>query len=249
MITNELVSVITPAYNSGFYLADAIRSVLAQSYSNWEMLIVDDYSADNTADVARSFTDSRIRYLRNEQNRGSAFSRNRALQEAQGRYIAFLDADDMWLPDKLEKQLAYMQSAGCAFCYSNYSIINQAGKHIGKDIICPNSMTYSAYLKDTAIGCLTVIIDRKLTGDFRFPSIRTSQDMALWLSLLKQGYEARNQGDVTAYYRVFSGSSTSNKLRAATDVWRVYRNIEHLSLPYAIYCFCGYAYHAIKKRL
>ena len=127
----ELVSVIMPTYNCGRFIAESIRNVLAQTYTNWELLIVDDYSTDETESIVRSFDDPRIRYMRNEQNMGAALTRNRALREAKGRYIAFLDSDDLWLPEKLAKQIAFMQAHHYAFTYHNYIEIDESSKPLG----------------------------------------------------------------------------------------------------------------------
>ena len=242
-------SIIMPAYNSARFIGASIESVLAQTYTDWELLIVDDCSKDNTAEIVDAFKDPRIHYQRNAHNIGAAETRNQALKIAKGRYIAFLDSDDLWTPDKLEKQIAFMQEHGYAFTFSDYRIMNEDGIWTGKSLHMPASLSYHQYLRNTAIGCLTVVIDKSKTGDFLMPNIKSSHDMALWLLIMKRGFKAYAIHEYLAFYRLVSTSNTSKKYKAAQDVWRVYRNVEHLSLCYSAFCFCGYALHAILKRL
>lgn len=244
-----LVSIIMPTYNCGRFIGESIRSVLAQTYTNWELLIVDDCSTDNTAEVVAAFTDPRIHYQRNEHNSGAAVTRNTALRMAKGRYIAFLDSDDLWLPEKLEKQIAFMQQNGYAFTYANYQIMNEDGSLTGKQLKMPTSLTYYQYCCNTAIGCLTVVIDKQQTGYFLMPNIKSSHDMALWLLIMRRGFKAYAFPECLASYRLVSTSNTSKKWKAAQDVWRVYRELEHMNIFKAAYCFCGYALHAVLKRL
>lgn len=242
-------SIIMPAYNSARFIGDSIRSVLAQTYTDWELLIVDDCSTDKTAEIVASFNDLRIYYQCNTHNLGAAETRNQALQIAKGRYIAFLDSDDLWTPDKLEKQIAFMERHEYAFTFSDYRIIQEDGTSTEKVLHMPASLSYHQYLRNTAIGCLTVVIDRSKTGDFLMPNIKSSHDMALWLLIMRRGFKAYALPECMASYRLVSTSNTAKKYKAAQDVWRVYRNIEHLSLCYSAFCFCGYATHAILKRL
>ena len=220
-------SIIMPAYNSARFIGDSIRSVLAQTYTNWELLIVDDCSKDNTA----------------------AETRNEALKIAKGHYIAFLDSDDLWTPDKLEKQIAFMEQHGYAFTYADYKIMHEDSTLTGKILHMPASLNYHQYLRNTAIGCLTVVIDRSKTGDFLMPNIKSSHDMALWLLIMKRGFQAYAIPECLASYRLVSTSNTAKKYKAAQDVWRVYRDVEHLSVCYSAFCFCGYAIHAVLKRI
>ncbi len=243
------VSIIMPAYNSARFIRHAVESVLAQTYTDWELLIVDDCSYDNTEQVVSAIKDPRIRYMRNEQNMGAASTRNRALRQAEGRYIAFLDSDDLWTPDKLEKQIAFMQQNGYAFTFTDYCIINEDSTPQNKILHMPASLTYRQYCCNTAIGCLTVIIDRQMTGPFEMPDIRSSHDMGLWLEIMKRGFTAYALRECLASYRIVATSNTAKKWKAAKDVWRVYRELEHMGIPASAYCFCGYAWHAILKRL
>ncbi len=165
------------------------------------------------------------------------------------RSHAFLDSDDVWEEDKLKKQLAFMEENSYAFTFSNYYVMEEDGRKIGNIVRVPTSLTYHQYLRNTIIGCLTVIIDRKQTGDFRMPLIKSSHDMALWLLIMKRGFKAYGMKETLAGYRLVSTSNTAKKWKAAKDVWKVYRKIEGLSVLYAMYCFCGYVLHAVLKRI
>ena len=245
----ELVSIIMPAYNCERFIKESIDSVIAQTYSNWELLIVDDCSTDDTEAIVATYNDPRIHYQRNTHNSGAAETRNNALRVAKGRYIAFLDSDDLWQSDKLEKQIAFMEQNNYAFTYSDYQIIHEDGSPLHKILHMPSSLTYHQYLRNTAIGCLTVVIDKEKTGYFEMPNIKSSHDMALWLLIMKRGFKAYALHECLASYRLVATSNTAKKWKAAQDVWRVYRDIEQLNIIYSAFCFCGYAIHAILKRL
>ncbi len=245
------VSIITPLYNGTPYIADAIRSVLGQTFTGWEMIIADDGSTDHPEPVVATAAggDPRIRLIRPGGNRGAAAARNAALEVASGDFIAFLDSDDTWKPEKLERQLEAMERNGWAFSFTSYEVMDTGGHPVGKVIRAPQRMDYRRYLRNTAIGCLTVMIDRRLTGPLRMPLLRSSHDMALWLELMKRGFEAYGIGEVLASYRLVGTSNSANKWKAARDVWNVYRRVEHLSLCRSAACFAGYAFHAAAKRL
>lgn len=246
----SLTSIIMPSYNASRFIAQAIESVRAQTCRDWELLIADDGSTDNTVDIINQYIsdDGRIRLLKGSHH-GAAEARNIAIRQAQGQYIAFLDSDDVWEPDKLEVQIRFMQQTGHAFTFSNYYVMDEEGHRTGKVIKVPGEIGYHQYLRNTIIGCLTVVIDREQTGDIEMPLIRSSHDMALWLLIMRRGFKAYGLQKTLAGYRMVGNSNTSKKGRAASDVWKVYREIEHLSVPYAAFCFCGYAIHALIKRL
>ena len=246
-----LVSIIMPSYNAARFIGESINSVLLQTYSNWELLIVDDCSKDNSVEVVRKFAniDKRVVLFSLEKNVGAAAARNVAIEHAQGQYIAFLDSDDVWDEYKLEKQLAFMKQYSYVFTFSNYYVMEENGKKTENIVKVPSSLSYHKYLRNTIIGCLTVIIDRQQTGDFKMPLIKSSHDMALWLLIMKRGFKAYGLKDVLAGYRLVSTSNTAKKWKAAKDVWKVYREIEGLSVLYAAYCFCGYAINAVLKRI
>ena len=246
----DLISIITPMYNGEKYVSQTIETVLSQSFSHWEMLIVDDGSRDTSPQIVSAYAqrDNRVRLIQ-QPNGGSASARNNALRQAKGRYIAFLDSDDLWLPHKLEQQLRFMQNRQSAFTFASYSLINQQGEDLHKTIHAPASITYRQYLRNTIIGCLTVMIDREKTGPVVMPDMKTSQDMATWLDILRNGIIGHGMPEVLAQYRIVDGSNTSSKWKSAMDVWRVYRQHEGLSLPASCFNFAGYCFNAIKKRL
>ncbi len=238
-------------YNSSKFIEDMILSVISQTHENWELLITDDCSTDNSVDIVNNYIkqDSRIKLFAYEKNMGAAYARNISINNAQGKYIAFLDSDDLWLPTKLEKQLSFMQKNNYAFTMSSYYIMNENAVLKNRIIQVPNVIDYNGYLKNTIIGCLTVMINREITGKFKMPIIKSSHDMALWLDLMKRGFNVYGLNEPLAYYRIVSNSNTSKKWKAAKDVWRVYRKHEHLSFLYSVFNFVLYAYNAIKKRI
>ena len=248
---NKLVTVITPSYNSSRFIKECVTSVIDQSYINWELIIVDDCSIDNSRDIILelSVKDERIKYIFLEKNVGVAEARNIAIRKAQGKYIAFLDSDDLWLSNKLEKQIAFMQEKQIAFSFTTYQIMSEDGSQLTNIIKAPKKMTYSSYLKNTIIGCLTVVIDVEKTGNIAMPNLRVSEDMALWLQLFKRGFFAYGLNEVLSKYRETSNSLSTNRFKAVKDVWKVYRTIEKLSFIYSGWCFVNYAFNAIKKRI
>jgi len=248
---NNLVSIITPSYNSSKFIEECVNSVFSQTYTNWELVIVDDCSIDNSREIISELSDrdERIKSILLEKNVGAAEARNVAIRQSKGKYIAFLDSDDLWNPHKLEKQVYFMQKKDIAFSFSTYQFMSEDGKKLTNIIKAPKKMTYHSYLKNTIIGCLTVIIDREKTSDFEMPNTRSSHDMALWLLIMKRGFFAYGLDENLAKYRVVSSSNTANKSKAAKEVWNVYREVEKLNIVYSTICFMGYAFNAIKKRL
>ncbi|MCP9451737.1 MAG: glycosyltransferase [Nitrospira sp.] len=247
MTSEALVSVVMPAYKARLFIGDAICSVQVQSYVNWEMLVVDDGSPDKTAELVADLArhDSRIRLIR-QRNSGPAMARQQALDAAQGRYIAFLDADDLWLPQKLDRQLAFMRERHAAISFTQFRRISADGTRIGHLVSIPDCLDYRGLLKRTAIATSTVIVDRHLTGDFRMT--RTYyDDYALWLSLLRRGFIAHGLQEDLMRYRVVGKSVSRNKWRSAYWVWRVYRDVERLSLAEASWCFANYAVNGVLK--
>lgn len=245
------VSIIMPSYNAANFIAASIQSVIEQTYSNWELLITDDCSKDDTINIIKKFQeiDNRIQLFSTGNNSGAAAARNISLQNATGKYIAFLDSDDIWVSNKLETQLKFMIEKNIAFSFSSYSVMKEDGTPTGNTINVPRVIGYHGYLRNTIIGCLTVIIDREKTGNFLMPNIKTSEDMALWLDIMKRGYKAWGLQIPLAQYRVVSNSLTSKKWKEAKYVWKVYREIEHINPIYSTICFVGYVINAIIKRL
>lgn len=245
----DLVSIITPTHNSSSFISQTIDSVLAQTYGNWEMIIVDDCSTDNTVQIVEDYLkkDSRIRLIRLGKNCGPAVARNRAIEEAMGRYIAFLDSDDIWLPEKLEKQTAFMRENDVDLCYSSYYIIDENGSEKGV-FITKEKATYWDLLKTCCIGNLTAIYDAERLGKQYMEDVG-HQDYTLWLKILKGGATAAGILEPLAKYRIRSKSVSSNKIKAARWQWHIYRNVERLSLPQSVYYFAHYAYNGSIKHL
>jgi teichuronic acid biosynthesis glycosyltransferase TuaG len=241
---NELISIITPVYNSEKYIADTINSVLAQTYTNWEMLIADDCSSDNSAEIIKKYTDSRIKYFRLETNSGAAIARNKALEKAKGNYIAFLDSDDTWKPEKLEKQLKFMVEKDIGFSFTGYEIIRNKKNKI---IEVPDTVNYDQFMKNTIIGTLTVMLSRKHVGEVRIVDVKKDHDSMTWAKLLRQGNIAYGLNESLAYYRKVEGSISNNKIKAAKNHWNNCRRIEKLSIPKCMYYFFFYILNAIKK--
>lgn len=246
---NPLISIITPAYNAERFIKQTIRSVLNQTYTHWEMIIVDDCSKDNTVEIVQTYEqqDNRIKLIQLEENSGSAVARNTAMDYAKGRYLAFLDSDDQWLPAKLEMQLQFMQKKDVAFSFTKYVRIHEDGTETNAVTDAPTSVDYDDLMKHCVIGCLTVMLDRKKIGDLRMPNIRTRQDYAFWLKITKKGFLAFGLPEVLAKYRLVEGSISSNKLKAARQNWYLYHHIEKQSLAKSIWYFSHYALNSIKN--
>lgn len=246
-----LVSIITPCYNAASYIGETIESVLAQTYTNWEMLIVDDCSTDKSKETILSYIakDDRIKYFKTITPSGSpAVPRNIGLDNSHGEYVAFLDADDLWLPEKLEKQVEYCIKSGDRFVYSDYEKIDLKGNKNNRLIKMPPKSTYWDVLETCTIPCLTVLIAKDLIGTHRFRSI-PKEDFAFWLELLKQGEEAFNQGEVLALYREQPNSRSSNKFKMIRNQWYVLRRIERVKPLIAIYFMVTFLTHGLLKFL
>lgn len=245
-----LISIITPSYNSEKYIRDTIESVQAQTYKNWEMIIVDDCSKDGSVKLIKNLikNESRISLITLTENIGAAMARNRALEVSAGRYVAFLDSDDMWVPNKLDVQINYMIENDCAFTYSAYKVCDDSGGNIHGEVSVPTSLTYEQYLANTIIGCLTVVLDTEKFESIRMPNLRSSHDMALWADLLKTIDKAYGINTSLAMYRLVGTSNTANKWRASKEVWSVYRGHLGLSVIVSSFYFVQYAFNAVKKR-
>ncbi|OQA79251.1 MAG: putative teichuronic acid biosynthesis glycosyltransferase TuaG [Tenericutes bacterium ADurb.Bin239] len=206
---NIKVSIVTPAYNNEKYIEETINSILNQTHQNFEIIVVDDYSSDKTIELVEKFNDERIIILKNKENMGAAFSRNKALAKATGEYVAFLDADDIWLPSKLEQQLNYMISNNYDFSSTDYGIINEAGEKLGKYITAPKKITHKKFRKISWVGCLTVMYKRSIFPDLSIPdSIKKRNDYALWLKLSEKA-NCYHMKEITACYRKRGGSISS----------------------------------------
>lgn len=224
----DLVSIIMPSYNTGRFLSETIRSVLAQTYTNWELLLVDDASTDNTDEVVMAFlTDSRIRYIKNETNRGAAVSRNRALREAKGKWIAFLDSDDLWMPDKLEKQIAFMTENGYHFSYTNYIEIDEESRPNGKSVTGPKRISKHGMYNYCWMGCLTVMYDAETVGLIQIADIKKNNDYAMWLKACQRA-DCYLLNETLAEYRKRSGSvSNHGYVKLIKWHYKLYREAEN----------------------
>lgn len=244
-----LVSIITPSYNSSKYILNTIQSIKKQSYKNWELIIVDDCSIDKSREVIKSCIkeDARIKLICLEKNSGAAVARNTGIENANGRFIAFLDSDDTWHPKKLEKQIKFMLDNQYYFTYTGYRKVDENGAFI-KNAKMPKSINYNKLLKTNYIGCLTAIYDSEKLGKIYFPLIRKRQDYALWLKILKIIPNAYGLQEDLANYTVRSGSISANKINVAKYNWMVYRKVEKLSLIRAIYCFVNYVILGILRK-
>ena len=235
-------------YNASTFLRETVQSVLSQTYESWELIMIDDCSIDDSFTIAQEHArqDSRIKLLQLEKNSGAAVARNKGIEAAKGRYIAFLDSDDAWSPDKLEKQLAFMQANDYPFTFAAYDKVNEAGKVFGH-VGVPHKVTYSDLLKSCSIGCLTAMYDTEFFGKVYMPLIRKRQDLGLWLRLLKKTKYAYGLNETLGLYKVRSDSISANKKSAALFTWRLYRDIEKLSLLKASYYFSHYAVRGVLR--
>lgn len=251
-IRKGLVSIVTPVYNAERFIAETIKSVQNQTYTEWELLLVNDSSSDGSVAVISKLAteDPRIRLVNLAENSGAAVARNAGLAAANGQYIAFVDSDDCWTETKLSDQLAFMQQSGSVFSYTNFALVNEVGEVLKEKVSLPERLTYSGLLKNTAIACSTVVIDREAVGDFTMPLVRKGQDTATWLKLMRErSIAADGLNKVLNYYRQVEGSISSDRMGALRRTWHTYRYLEQLPLPKAIYYFSHYVLQAILRRL
>ena len=246
-----LVSIIVPVYNAGLFLDSTIESVLAQTYKNWELILINDRSTDGSKFVAEDYlSDKRIHWIDLKKNSGAATSRNAGIEIAKGRYIAFLDADDLWDKEKLAKQIAFMQEKDCAFSFTGYEFATPSGVPNGKKVIVPETITYKQALKNTTIFTSTVIFDtEKLPKDsINMPTI-SSEDTATWWKVLKTIPKAYGINEVLTYYRRNAGSLSANKMVAIRRIWHLYRDVEKLGRIKSSCNFVFWAINATMRRI
>jgi teichuronic acid biosynthesis glycosyltransferase TuaG len=244
-----LVSIITPSWNVERLIGETIESVQAQTLGDWELLIADDCSTDNTAAVIESYAarDPRVKLIRQPRNGGPALARQAAIEQAQGRFLAFLDSDDLWLPAKLERQVAFAREHRAALSYTAFRRINENGSVTGRLIAVPASLSYDQLLKNTSIATLTALVDRDLSGPIAMKN-EGYDDFCLWLGILKPGHVAWGLNEDLARYRVRGVSVSSRPMRSAGWVWHIYRNVERLSLLKSAWCFAHWSARAWLKR-
>lgn len=245
-----LVSIITPSYNCAGFIAETIRSIQAQTYPNWEMLITDDCSSDNSCEIIESFAheDPRIKLFRLEKNSGAGVSRNNSIRKSTGRYIAFCDSDDRWYPEKLEKQLRFMAEKDCALCYSSYMTTDEEG-HVNGIVVCRSHESLASISRDDKMGTLTLIYDTSKVKKIFIPTLRKRQDWAMKLKLLLECKEAFGMKEPLAYYRLRNASLSHNKIRLVKYNIAVYGEIFGWSkLHSVLFFFCRFLpSYTIKK--
>ena len=248
-----LVSIVVPVYNAALYLEETVRAVQRQTFENWELLLVDDRSADESGEIMRRLAaqDGRIRpLLQEEGKKGAAAARNLGTARAQGQYLAFLDADDLWRKDKLEKELAFLLEKGAAFVFTAYEFGDEAARGTGKIVSVPETLTYRRALSRTVIFTSTVLFDRNRIGDglLAMPDIK-SEDTATWWRILRAGYTAFGLNESLAIYRRPKQSLSSNKAAAVARIWNLYRRQEGLNPLQSAWHLAFWAVRATLRRL
>ena len=248
----ELVSIIIPVYNAEKFIDETINTVLDQTYTNWELLLVNDCSTDNSVKLIQKYLkDERIKLINNKVNSKAAISRNNGIKEAKGRYICFLDADDLWDKEKLEKQVKFMNEKDCAFSYHSYEFANEKCIPTGKKVIAKNKLTYKEALKNNIISTITVMFDMKILSknDIYMPNFSYVEDTATWWRLLRNGNIAYGIPDLFSYYRRIPNSNSSNKIRTQKSLWYLYRKEEKFNIIKAVYFLLCKNIHALLRRI
>ena len=250
-MNEDLVSIIVPVYNAEKYIQDTIKTVEDQTYKNWELILVNDCSTDKSEELIKSQIDEKIKLINLEKNSGAAIARNTGIKNARGKYIAFLDADDLWSKHKLEKQIKFMQKNNYDFTFTGYEFADENGKGNGKIVSVPSKINYKQALKNTTISTITVIFNVQRLGKklISMPNIRKGQDTATWWKVLRSGVTAYGLNESLSLYRRSSNTLSSNKIKALKRTWNLYRKVENLSIIKAIYNFCWYSFNAIKRRI
>lgn len=251
-LEDALISIVVPVYNAEAFLKETIQYVQAQTYENWELLLVNDQSKDRSYEIAleEASKDQRIIPIMQEENGGAAKARNRGVDEAKGRYLCFLDADDIWLPDKLEKELSYMKERNASFVFMGYEFADEKGNGLGKIVKVPETITYSQALKNTTIFTSTVMIDRaRIKDQDIYMPLIPSEDTATWWHILKNYGQAYGLNLNLVKYRRSANTLSSNKLVAIRRIWNLYRKEEGLSLKKSVYCMFFWAMRAVLRRV
>lgn len=248
---NDLISIILPVYNASKFIDDTINTVLEQTYTNFELLLVNDCSIDDSVEKIKKYKDKRIKLINNDKNSGAAITRNNGIKEANGKFICFLDADDLWDKTKLEKQINFMKEKDCEFSFTGYEFANENGIPNGKKVFVPKMLDYKQSLKNTTIWTSTVMLNmaRLSKDDIYMPNVRRGQDTATWWKILKKIDCAYGLNEILSYYRRTNNSLSANKLTALKRTWNLYRNVEKLNIFYSFYNFCWYCFNAVKRRV
>ena len=243
----SLVSIVMPAYNAAKFIRETIASVQSQTYENWELLVIDDGSKDETVEIIRALTkeDARIRLLQNEKNMGVAKTRNRGIELADGEFIALLDSDDLWYPEKLEKQLSLARESEIVYC--SYAMIDEDGKEKHAPFIVPAETNYKKMLISSVISCSTVLMRAETAKKYHFDETFYHEDYVLWMQMMKDGRKACGCTEVLGAYRIRESSRSSDKLSSAKKRWVIYRKCLHMSFVSSAYYLFRYAVRAMRK--
>lgn len=249
MENTPLVSVIMPAYNAERFIRQAIQSVVNQTMPDWELLVLDDASKDETCAIVKEFEnrDARIRLIEGKENAGPARLRNLGIEMSKGIYIALLDSDDVWFPDKLKKQVEYVEATKADIIYCSYAMINEKDEKQCSDFVVSESATFESMLVQSVISCSTALLKKQSIQEYRFPEKYYHEDYVFWLRLLKHGCVAKGLQEVLAAYRLLSDSRASNKIASAVRRWHVYRKYLKMSFFKSFRCFVQYALYGVKK--
>lgn len=240
----ELVSIIVPTYNTEKFIKQTIESVLSQSYTNWEMILADDASTDKTIVIIEEFAqkDSRIKLLKLPENRGNGFARNAALEKATGKYIAYLDADDLWFPEKLEKQIQFLKTNNLHFTFSFYDSIDEEGNNLYRRVESPNPLTYKQLFFCNYVGNLTAIYDADYFGKIILETSQKRQDWRIWLTILKQIKMAKPVPESLAFYRIRKDSVSSSKFKLIKHNFAVYREFHRYNFVFSVLLMIRFLY-------
>ena len=253
--TEGQISIVIPVYNAAPYIEDALTSIKEQTYSNWEVILVEDQSTDDSLQVLENWIQKngtdKYRLLKNEKNSGPAYSRNQGIRAARGQYLSYLDADDVWDKTKLEKQLNFMKEKQCAFSFTGYEFADENAVRNGKVVHVPKQIVYEEALKNTTISTITVMFDRRQipTDVLLMPEDCQREDTATWWKILKSGYTAYGLDEPLSVYRRHAGSHSANKVKAVIGTYRMYRKQEQMGFFKTMGYMMNYIYGAVKRRL
>jgi len=244
-----LVSVVIPVYNASKYLSRTLDSVLRQTYKNLEIILIDDCSKDDSLKIMYEYAekDSRIKVLESEKNQGVAAVRNRGIQAANGEYIALLDSDDIWVEDKIKRQVKLLKETDAQIAYSSYSFIDENDNEILHPFIVPEETDYKQFLYVNCFSCSTILVESKLLKEHLFKNDFYHEDYLLWMELLRINIKNAGITDVLAYYRQVYGSRSHNKVNAAKQRWKIYRQALDMNLISSCLAMAGYVFYGIRK--